>query len=278
MEKTLAVPLKEVVIDSYPESLHAIKSVKQESSGVSSTTLQKPDYITERTYTWNQPLKPDSKGKGNVMYRWSAFRLFNRSPMIIRYFIYSVSGALILMIPGIISYTKYQKKEEFKLRMEERFDVNGIEIEYKPEEIKLEIMGAPLYMWSIFFSTLWVSWFALLWAYTSLPLLMTRILNLKNKSVSSIDSGTKINYWIEHLKAMQFYLAFLTWTLFGWVLWDYIFKTHETSQIWMREHLDYVNRFWMTLFIFATTWAIEKLVLSVFSFHFHRVTIEIHLF
>ena len=83
-----------------------------------------------------------------------------------------------------------------------------------------------------------------------------------------MHAGTQIAHYLDYLRHLKFYLAFLMFCVTSLLSWSIIFKVGTTGSIDNWKVIVYT--IWLNLVFASLVWAIEKLVLQVFSVQFHK--------
>ncbi|KDN53590.1 hypothetical protein K437DRAFT_218746 [Tilletiaria anomala UBC 951] len=121
--------------------------------------------------------------------------------------------------------------------------------------------------WSIWLSTIWLSWFACRASGRLVPRVLRR-------TVGAISLASR--HWIAYLVAIQDYSAFFVWTLIVYITWLAFIWSHfqgpAQQLLSPASSMIAASRFLLGLSICATLLLLEKLSIQIIAYTFHQVS------
>ncbi|KAJ3126418.1 hypothetical protein HK098_007551 [Nowakowskiella sp. JEL0407] len=205
----------------------------------------------------------DDDEEGGVRYSccYSCWKWYRRWPILLRTILYCLSGNVIFMIPGAISYLFY---------------IEDTSIPFTKWNAKsgFEIASYPIFLFSVYLCIIWTAWFGLKWALSVIPDIILRLIDSLVGTTTDLLTGmqlrsSRIEHLINYIKFLKGYVCFVLWCVVSLFTWTMIFSEHWDKNLrypWEKV----VQLIWLNLMFAGLIWTIEKFFLQIFSVQFHR--------
>lgn len=223
------------------ELLRAERLISNQEHDMRRSFSKTRNHNPEPEDAFNQLNLPESSAKKRnenaALYK--LWRFVRKFPRLIRYFVYMLPGAALLLIPVLLGYFRYDKGEK---------NVGGVYL-----------------MWfGIWLEIMWCS----LWVSRMISSLLPHVLYGVTKAIGS----TSPKKWRDIGAQLDLHLAMFLWFLANIISFKPTTSGHNVSSGDDEPWIDYVFKVIIALFVLATLNFVEKIIIQWIATSFHQRT------